>query len=241
MQDDLDASATVVADFFTQVFAQLHDWREQLERLGGDIHGAELDDVVAQFALPALTLTDPMLIGAGFIGDPAPDAPADNNPGLHFAWWLGPVPANPLLSKSDEPTRLDVTIRSYTEYVNDFSTLEWYRVPESTRRAHVTGPYVDHLCTCDYILTVTAPVLRGGEMFGVVGADVYVRRLERDVMPALLAVGTGAAVVNEFGRVVVSTDLDLPVGALLASDEQAARWETRACAGTPFSVVARLP
>ena len=240
MQDDLDASAVVVSDFFTRVFAQLHDWRDQLERLDDDVHGAELDNVVAQFALPALTLTDPMLIGAGFIGDPAPDATSASTPGLHFAWWLGPVPANPLLSKSDEPVRLDVNARGYTEYVNDFSSLEWYRVPESTRQAHVTGPYVDHLCTCDYILTVTAPVLRGGEMFGVVGADVYVRRLERDVMPALLAVGVGAAVLNASGRVVVSTDLDLQVGALLSSDEQAAHWETRACAGTPFSVVARL-
>lgn len=251
----LSESARVVSAFFADVFAVLHDWREQLEQHSGTLHGADLDELVAGFALPVLDVVDPVMIGAGFIGDPRGvpshgeqsaveerqngESQVEQGNRLHFAWWLGPLPANPLLSKSDAPNRLDITARGYAEYVSDYAELEWYRVPETTRQAHVTGPYVDYLCTCDYILTVTAPVQRDGEMFGVVGADVFVRRLERAVMPALLAIGSGAAVVNESGRVVVSTDLNLPVGSLLSAQERAEHWATEPCSGAPFAVVAR--
>ena len=233
--------AGVVSEFFADVFAQLHDWQERVQAAGGRIHGAELDATVAAFAIPALERPDSALIGAGFIGD----ARDDSGQSLHFAWWIGPIEANPLLAETTESTKLDITARGYADYVSDFSALEWYRIPQSTRRAHVTGPYVDHLCTCDYILTITVPVLVDGDMsgapsmFGVVGADVFVRRFERTVMPSLLAIPADAAVLNESGRVVVSTDTDLPVGAVLSETDQKRDWCTVACAGALFSVAMR--
>ncbi|TFD48627.1 hypothetical protein E3T46_14390 [Cryobacterium sp. Hh11] len=40
-------------------------------------------------------------------------------------------------------------------------------------RRHVTGPYVDYLCTDEYTLTLTLPVYRGGtELIAVVGRPV---------------------------------------------------------------------
>ncbi|MEO7147759.1 MAG: cache domain-containing protein [Terrimesophilobacter sp.] len=237
----LTECATVVSAFFTDVFAQLHDWQGRVEAVGGRLHGAELDAAVAAFAIPALERPDSPLIGAGFIGD----AKDHSGKSLHFAWWIGPIEANPLLSETNESTKLDITARGYADYVSDFAVLEWYRIPQSTRQAHVTGPYVDHLCTCDYILTITAPVLinnaskGSGEMFGVVGADVFVRSFERAIMPSLLAIPADAAVLNESGRVVVSTDTKLAVGAVLTEKDQERDWLTVACAGAPFSVVMR--
>jgi len=138
-----------------------------------------------------------------------------------------------VLGSTDGPTRLDLSTRGYTEYLRDFRALEWYRIPATTRHAHVTGPYVDHLCTCDYILTLTMPVhdADGERMVGVVGADVAVRTLERALLAAFLDVEEPLALVNEHGRVVLSTEPALQVGQLAGPGSR-----TVPCAGTPFAV-----
>ncbi|MDF2575335.1 MAG: hypothetical protein K0S05_2247 [Agromyces sp.] len=236
---DVAAGVGVV---FAGVFDQLSAWRAPIEHLiatSPEVRPAELDGTVADLVLPRLVEHDPLLVGAGFIADGEIVRGRD----VHFAWWLGPLDANPVLGSTTEPTRLDLTTRGYTEYLRDFRALEWYAIPASTRHAHVTGPYVDHLCTCDYILTLTMPVHAGGagdagdaagdaRMVGVVGADVSVRGLERELLAELLAVPEPLALVNEAGRVVVSTEPTLQVGQL------AGAWqEAEACPGTPFRVL----
>ncbi|MEV1132088.1 cache domain-containing protein [Agromyces sp. NPDC049794] len=232
--------AVAVGGVFAGVFDQLSAWRAPIEHLianSPEVRPAELDGAVADLVLPRLTEPDPLLVGAGFIADGEIVRGRD----VHFAWWLGPLDANPVLGSTTEPTRLDLTTRGYTEYLRDFRALEWYAIPASTRHAHVTGPYVDHLCTCDYILTLTMPVHAGGasddasgiaRMVGVVGADVSVRGLERELLGALLDVPEPLALVNEAGRVVVSTEPTLQVGQLAGAWEHA-----EACPGTPFRVL----
>ena len=170
-----------------------------------------------------------MLVGAGFIAD----GEVVRGGGVHFAWWLGPLDDNPVLGSTTEPTRLDLSTRGYTEYLRDFRALEWYRIPATTRHAHVTGPYVDHLCTCDYILTLTMPVHDRDEerMVGVIGADVAVRRLERALLGAFLEVDAPLALVNEHGRVVLSTEPALQVGQLAGPGSTSVAVE-----GTRFAV-----
>lgn len=231
--------AAAVADVFTAVFDQLAAWRVPIEQLiasSPDVRPADLETAVADLVLPRLVEDDPLLVGAGFIADGEIVRGRD----VHFAWWLGPLQANPVLGSTTEPTRLDLTTRGYTEYLRDFRALEWYRIPATTRDAHVTGPYVDHLCTCDYILTLTMPVharddvAASGDarMVGVVGADVAVRRLERELLAAFLDVPEPLALVNEDGRVVVSTEPTLQVGQLAVAWQHA-----EPCAGTPFRVL----
>jgi hypothetical protein len=231
--------AAAVADVFTAVFDQLAAWRVPIEQLiasSPDVRPADLETAVADLVLPRLVEDDPLLVGAGFIADGEIVRGRD----VHFAWWLGPLQANPVLGSTTEPTRLDLTTRGYTEYLRDFRALEWYRIPATTRDAHVTGPYVDHLCTCDYILTLTMPVharddvAASGDarMVGVVGADVAVRRLERELLAAFLDVPEPIALVNEDGRVVVSTEPTLQVGQLAVAWQHA-----EPCAGTPFRVL----
>lgn len=231
--------AAAVAGVFTAVFDQLAAWRVPIEQLiasSPDVRPADLETTVADLVLPRLVEDDPLLVGAGFIADGEIVRGRD----VHFAWWLGPLQANPVLGSTTEPTRLDLTTRGYTEYLRDFRALEWYRIPATTRDAHVTGPYVDHLCTCDYILTLTMPVharddvAASGDarMVGVVGADVAVRRLERELLAAFLDVPEPLALVNEDGRVVVSTEPTLQVGQLAVAWQHA-----EPCAGTPFRVL----
>ncbi len=230
--------AAAVSAVFSSVFDQLAEWRAPIEQViaaSPEVRPADLDAAVAELVLPRIVEPDPLLVGAGFIADGEIVRGRD----VHFAWWLGPLEANPVLGSTTEPTRLDLTTRGSTEYLRDFRALEWYAIPATTRSAHVTGPYVDHLCTCDYILTLTMPVHARGagddgdaRMVGVVGADVAVRGLERELLAAFLDVREPLALVNEAGRVVLSTEPTLQVGQL------AAAWaHAEPCPGTPFRVL----
>ncbi|WP_438854660.1 PDC sensor domain-containing protein [Agromyces sp. M3QZ16-3] len=231
--------AATVAGLFTGVFDQLAAWRAPIEQViaaSPEVRPADLDTAVADLVMPRIVEDDPLLVGAGFIADGEIVRGRD----VHFAWWLGPLDANPVLGSTTEPTRLDLTTRGYTEYLRDFRALEWYAIPATTRHAHVTGPYVDHLCTCDYILTLTMPVHArtsgddDARMVGVVGADVAVRRLEQELLAAFLDVPEPLALVNADGRVVLSTEPTLQVGQL------AGTWANgEPCAGTPFRVLVR--
>ncbi len=220
--------AGAVADLFAGVFGTLEAWRgEIVDTLGEAPAVSALDDLVARRVLPSLTAGS-LLIGAGFIA--SPDYVRGRE--VHFAWWLGPLDAGPIFGSTDSPTRLDLATRGYADYLRDVRSLEWYAAAEASRTGHVTGPYIDHLCTCDLILTLTVPVRVAHRMAGVVGADIALRRLEAEVLPQLLAVDHPLALVNADGRVVVSTDPTAPAGALLPDGMLAAE-----CAGTPLRVV----
>ncbi|MET4060942.1 hypothetical protein ABIB35_002499 [Arthrobacter sp. UYP6] len=199
-----------VSEFFDGVFRRLDTWRAAMEA-GASPDPAGLDALVYPLVEPELTGESPLLIGAGFIA--APDYVRGRR--LHFSWWLGPLDSNPLFGTTRVPTRLDLSAREYVDYLNDFRTLEWYSVPESTHQRHVTGPYVDHLCTCDYILTLTMPVQVDGAMIGVVGADVSVKRTEAALLPLLESLDVPSALISRVGRVLVSTDPNLTVGSLV--------------------------
>jgi len=240
----LAAVATAVSAAVADVFTVLHDWRDRVAAAVPRATTAELDALVESLVVPALVAgaaahDSPMLlVGAGFI------AAADDRQAsaAHFAWWLGPIAGNPLLGTTLAPTRLDLAARVHTEYLRDFRGLEWYRVPEATGRAHVTGPYVDHLCTFDFIVTLTLPVLVDGRMVGVIGADVSVTRLEQSLLPALLGLDAPAALVNAIGRVVISTEATLNAGDIVPNPgHPLSAYDRVPCAGIPFDVIVRRP
>ena len=67
----------------------------------------------------------------------------------------------------------------------------------------MSAAYVDVHGTGEYLLTVTEPLVVGGAVTGVAGADVPVARFERGVRAALGG-RTGVLVTDEEGRVVLS-------------------------------------
>lgn len=210
-----------VSGTFDAVFGHIEAWRTAVEAqvasTGGVTTVSEVDDLTEQLVLPELSRDNALVIGGGFVATPGFLADA----GWHLAWWLGH--ANTFGLGSGEPgiRRLQAEEDPASESFRDYTTLEWWRVPASTGAQHITGPYVDYLCTDDYTLTLTKPAWHEGEMIGMVGADLYVNDIERTLLPPVRAIGGPATVINASGRVVVSTDPHRPTGSLLQVTEGA--------------------
>ena len=121
--------------------------------------------------------------------------------------------------------------------------LPWFTVPRETGRRHVTGPYVDWLCTQEYTLTFTVPVFgthpeRGRCHLGVVGADIVAGWLERRLLPLLHRMDGPVALVNAEGRVVVANRPALVTGAVLRQADVPALWRREP--GSPATAGATL-
>lgn len=223
MSVDVDVTAEHIArriaSTIDPVFAMIDGWRDVLEReLAGPLAGAltgdgaptaeAFDPVVAALVSAELEQEGSLITGAGFVAAPGflADAP------WHLAWWLsgsntfGPGSGLRRLAAVDDPD---------SEQFRDYTTLEWWRVPARTGSRHLTGPYVDYLCTDDYTVTITTPVRVAGEMVGLVGTDLYVARLEQVLLPVIRESGHPCTLVNASGRIVASTDARRATGALL--------------------------
>jgi hypothetical protein len=207
-------AVSVVDTTFEDVFALIDSWRERLEDFVAhtEVDVAGIDALVETLVVGDLSRDGALIIGAGFVAQPGfiPDAP------WHLAWWLGHAntfgwtgPAVP------ELRRLVAVEDEHSESFRDYTTLEWWRVPATTHERHITGPYVDYLCTDDYTLTSTMPAFRDDRMIGVVGADLYVNDIERTLLPAVRGAGRRAALVNASGRVIVASDSSRPTGSLI--------------------------
>lgn len=176
-----------------------------------------------------------IVIGAGFVC--APRTLSDQEFG--FQWWET-APGGP-------PTQLFISLDPASESFLDYTRQSWFTVPRDTGRRHITGPYVDYLCTDEYTLTFTIPVRRQGSFAGVVGADVYVREFERALRPVLRPLGSRAALVNAQGRVIVSNSIRQVTGSLVREVDVASWWMTqtplrggttlRRCGDAPIALV----
>jgi hypothetical protein len=165
----------------------------------GDTTGADLDRLRPQ----VVELLGGLVVGAGFIA--APRLLADQQFG--FEWWTS--------APSGTPTQLFISLDPASEYFLDYTRQSWFTVPRDTGRRHITGPYVDYLCTDEYTLTLTTPVVIDAGMVGMVGVDIYVRTVESLLLPQLDRAGRPATVLNNAGRVVVSTDPHRAAGTVL--------------------------
>lgn len=197
--------AAHVAGTIDGIFAMIDGWRDRLEtalRADASLTAARIDPLVEAFAVPAVS-GETLLTGSGFVAAPGVLADAE----WHLAWWLGGTGRSlRRLATIDDPTH---------DQFRDYTALEWWRVPTTTGGRHLTGPYVDYLCTDDYTVTITTPVRVHGEIVGVVGADALVDRLERALLPAMRTGATPATLVNASGRVVTSTDARREPGSIL--------------------------
>jgi len=106
----------------------------------------------------------------------------------------------------------------------DYEHLPWYVVPRETGRRHVTGPYVDYLCTDEYTLTFTVPLIVRDRFLGVCGADVRVDEAEKLLLPLLRTAGQRLAVINAHGRIVASNSGSHMCGELLDDLDVPSAW-----------------
>ena len=218
----IDECRAIVSAVFDSVFERLEKWRTAVgEHVGaqdGRVTRAGIDALVEDLLLREFASEHDAVIGAGFVAAPGLIADAE----WHLAWWLGDLNTFGMGADAPRVRRLDAVEDPADPSFRDYTTLEWWRVPMRTGERHITGPYVDYLCTDDYTLTLTLPVSRAGRMIGVVGADLYVADLERELLPRLSTVGAPVTLVNASGRVLVSTDAHLPTGSLLRLEGLAA-------------------
>ncbi len=214
----IEDGVSTVSRVFQGIFERIEGWRTAIEdhvtKSAGALTRAGIDSLVETIVVPEFSRDESFTIGAGFVAAPGliEDAP------WHLAWWLGDLNTFGVGSATPSIRRLDAVEDPAAESFRDYTTLEWWRVPNETGRRHITGPYVDYLCTDEYTLTLTEPVYRGLERIGVVGADLYVEDLENVLLPDLRGVGRPTTLVNAHSRVVLSTDVHLPTGALLRLD-----------------------
>ncbi|MBM7517708.1 cache domain-containing protein [Nocardioides nitrophenolicus] len=147
---------------------------------------------VEPLVVPVLADDHRPVQGAGFVAAPGVLDDAE--------WWLEWFARD----SDGRPQRLVTHSEPQAIGFYDYEHLPWFVVPRETGRRHVTGPYVDYLCTEEYTLTFTVPVVVDGGFRGVGGADVAVRSAEEALLPALRAADARIAVVNGFGRILSS-------------------------------------
>jgi hypothetical protein len=176
---------------------------------------------IARVVRPVLEAPDTPLVGAGLVLAPGVLDDAD----LWMEWWHR-APGAPGTSRLDPV--LDPTAASFYDY----TVLPWFAVPRDTGARHVTGPYVDHLCTQEYTLTFTVPLTathpeRGRCHLGVAGADVVAGWVERRLLPLLRRISRPTALVNAAGRVAVANDPGLVAGSVVHDVDVPALWAGR--------------
>ena len=227
-----------VADFGRTLFEELDGLGDLVRaQLGGDApRRADLDIERRCHAL----LEDPgtPVAGAGIVM--APGVLADASYWLE--WWTAD-------SRSGATTIAKLAAETDPRAIGfrDYTQLPWYVRPFETGGRHVTGPYVDYVCTDQYTLTFTQPLVVGGRFGGVVGADVLVAWFEEHVLDVMDGVGRTCVLVNSAGRVVTSSDptwvtgdllRDLPLDAWTAGiDSPGSPWLATRCEGLPFFVI----
>lgn len=210
---DANRPHSSIESYFGKLLQRLDTLRRDLEtRLGslGTGPDAEALDEHVRSSITMLRESLPLpLSGAGFVA--VEHYLSDMQ--WHMAWWQGPDLQQRLLVAME--TAGDIYMRR-----------EWFAIPVSEHRVHIAGPYVDFLCTDDYTLTFTSPVIIDGKAVGVAGFDVLVADFEEPMSKLLQELDSRATVINSHGKVLASASAQLACGARLVRD-----WNGKAAQG----------
>lgn len=191
LTDAVGRCAFTVTAYFDALFGSLEDIGKGVStafRDGRPVAAAALTELVEPLA--AATLAEHPVVGAGFVAHQGWLADRD----LYLAWWQG-EDQQPLAERG-------VPIG---HHVFDYTRHEWFETPRATGTRHVTGPYVDYVCTDEYVLTATVPVHLDGRMIGVAGADTRLETFEQ-LMREPLRDGGDVVLANNHDRCVVAAD-----------------------------------
>ncbi|WP_445155972.1 cache domain-containing protein [Arthrobacter sp. Hor0625] len=200
---ELDA---VVVEIETRLAAWAREAGAALAALDGKVSGTAVDKLIRPVVEELVHTPEGYVAGAGFLANAGLLGPERS----YIAWWQGA-----------EMEHVDALANFSPNAISRYVRAEWFRTPVETGQPHVTGPYVDFLCTDENVLTFTHPVFcqPDGPVAGIVGMDVTVQRLERGVMPALRRIGDRATLVNPDGRAIVSAAADIDAGDLAVAAE----------------------
>jgi hypothetical protein len=220
LADALGRCAYAVTAYFGALFGSLEDIGERVSSAFGDgrpVSAAVLTEAVEPLA--AVALAAHPVVGAGFVAHQGWLSDRE----LYLAWWQG-----------DEKQLLAERGVPIGHHVFDYTRHEWFETPRATGARHVTGPYVDYVCTDEYVLTATVPVHVHGRYVGVAGADTRLETFEQ-LMREPLRDGGDVVLVNSHDRCVVAADPLLRSGQKVAVASYA---RVQPLEGLPFRVLA---
>ncbi|WP_449371968.1 cache domain-containing protein [Arthrobacter psychrolactophilus] len=180
--------------------------------------GTAIDKFIRATVVDFLHARASLMAGAGFVAAYGLLGPERS----YIAWWQG-----------EEMERVDALANFSPQAMSRYVKAEWYRVPIETGQPHVTGAYIDLLCTDEYVLTFTHPVFRNGVIAGVVGLDVTAQTLERLALKTLQKIGPQAVLVNAGGRSIVSACASVEAGDVVAPAKDAQEFSV----GRAFKII----
>ncbi|MEO3787287.1 cache domain-containing protein [Actinocorallia sp. B10E7] len=174
------------------VFGTLDEVRDATARLAATTDGGLRSTDLARLRPLLFERLGPLIAGLGFIALPGllPDS------AWYLEWWQYD-PDGPPKQLAAELDPAQPTFYDYTQWA-------WFTHPQNGLERSICGPYVDYLCTDEYSLTFSVPVLVGGAFVGVAAADVFVRTFETTLLPALKELPGQTFVTNNEGRVIAS-------------------------------------
>jgi hypothetical protein len=164
-----------------------------------------------------------LAIGLGAVVAPQPDVRLP----LRLQWWQMDPSSHLVLA-------LDPDLKPSSVGFYDYAAAPWFDVPRRTGERHVVGPYVDVHGTGRYLLTLTLPLIVDGQFLGVAGADVLVSRFETYVLRDLGPLRRPFLLLNEEGRVVLSTSAQWLTGSLFPT--KGVRHQMSRVPGTPWQL-----
>ena len=162
-------------------------------------------DRVEELAMELLTSTD-RFAGAGIVSV----HPAVTTRSRSLLWWVTHQE-----NGQRNPSPLDADLTELGTYQDGLEDIEWYRVPATTGLRHMTGPFVDYMCTDQFAFTFTMPLMIEREFYGVAGIDMSVRSLEVDVESQMQRLSEDAILLANDDLIAISLDPRFATGSRL--------------------------
>lgn len=197
---EVEELAELVSGMEQKLAAWAHATGEWLES-SGKITGTGIDKLVRPIVHELIHTPGSSIAGAGFVAA----AGLLGEDRSYIAWWQG-----------GDMERVDALANFSPQSMSRYVRAEWFKVPMATGSPHVTGPYIDLLCTDEYVLTFTHPVSMNGRLAGVVGMDVTAQTFERTALSLLRHIGPTAVLLNSDGRSIVSACAEVDAGDMVA-------------------------
>lgn len=199
--------AEAVAELVEPVYRSLEVAAARVRLIGDESPDGQLSEPALQPVadlLISLVADEPLAAGMGFVAD----AGAVSGQERFMSWWQR--------TPGDRVARLRLNFDPSSVDVYDYLQMEWFQQARGRDRV-VYGPYVDYSGSEMYVVTMTVPVHVHGRFVGVVGADLGVNEVERQLVAVLRRVPRDAVLVNAERRVLATNTPRWVVGTRLAA------------------------